>query len=41
MTRVTGINNLKTFFVVEKFKNVNSSRKDHDVTQIHLLKVTM
>jgi len=41
MTRVTGINNLKAFFVAEKFKNANSSRKDRDATQMHLLKVAM
>ncbi len=41
MTRVTGINNLKAFFVTEKFKNTNSSRKYRDATQMHLLKVAM
>jgi hypothetical protein len=33
--------NLKTFFVSEKFKNANSSRKDRDTMQMHLLKIAM
>jgi hypothetical protein len=41
MARVTGINNLKTFFVADKFKNTTASRKDRDTTQMHLLTIAL
>jgi hypothetical protein len=41
MTRVTGINNLRAFFVGDKFKNTIASRKDRDTTQMHLLTVAL
>jgi hypothetical protein len=41
MTRVTGINNLKAFFVADKYKNTNALRKDRDTTQMHLLTIAL
>jgi hypothetical protein len=41
MTRVTGINNLKAFFVADKYKNTKALRKDRDTTQMHLLTIAL
>jgi hypothetical protein len=41
LTRVTGINNLKAFFVADKFKNTSASRKDRDTTQMYLLTIAL
>jgi len=39
--KITGIQNLKTFFSAEKYRNAHATHKDRETTQMHLLKVAM